>query len=358
MGGATGDRNRVCRVVALLATCAVAWSDSAAAAPQLPGPQAAWRGDPRPPADVPEGIEAAGRRSSWRAQRRAARRGRGVTQVEPPPAPEMPEPEPPPATAVVHLVHRDQPYAAEGHPRQRFDIHLPTGCGGGLPLVVWIHGDDWRSGSKADCPITWLVDRGYAVASVGHRLSSDAAFPAQLEDARAGLGAILRDAELWGIDPQRVCVAGFGSGGQLAALVAMTDESTDAADPPTAALVAIAAPTLLTALEPRYDRATAAAAQLVGGPLPEFRETAQRASPVVHASSDDPPTLLLHGRRDADVPPEQSRRLEEALRAAGVECRLELVDATHAVPLSAESAAGRTLSAFLERTLGPGTTGP
>lgn len=353
MGGAAWWR--VCRVVAVVAALA---AGSSAAAPERPGPQAAWRGDPRPPADVPEGIQTTGRRSSWRAQRRAARRGRSVAPVDEPTVAELPEPTPPPATAVVHLVHRDQPYAVEGHPRQRFDIHLPTGCGGGLPLVVWIHGDDWRSGSKADCPITWLVDRGYAVASVGHRLSSDAAFPAQLDDVRAGLGAILRDAELWGVDPQRVCVAGFGSGGQLAALLAMVDHPADEADPPTAALVAIAAPSLLTALEPRHDRAAAAAAQLVGGPLPEFRETAQRASPVVHASADDPPTLLLHGRRDADVPPEQARRLEAALRAAGVECRLELVDAAHAVPLAAESTAGRTLATFLERAIGPGTTAP
>ena len=49
-----------------------------------------------------------------------------------------------------------------------------------------------------------------------------------------------------------------------------------------------------------------------------------------HASAAAPPVLLMHGAADDLVPPTQSIRLAEALRAAGATAALELVpDATH-----------------------------
>ncbi len=46
------------------------------------------------------------------------------------------------------------------------------------------------------------------------------------------------------------------------------------------------------------------------------------ASPIDHASADDPPTLLLHGVYDAIVPVDQSRRLAAALARAGAPVEL------------------------------------
>ncbi|MFM8802553.1 MAG: hypothetical protein ACKOK8_01355, partial [Planctomycetia bacterium] len=200
-----------------------------------PAPVQAWREDPRPAADAPAGVEgpveqqpAPGRRGSRRSQRRGSRRRQPLDElpIEVAPAgrtvrdplhvegfdalPETTKPPPfvraadgcpvPPAvstntppiptnttlSAPFHpadaqatgvTAHRDQPYgeAADDrsrHGRRRFDLHLPAGCNaGGMPLVVWIHGDSWRDGSKADCPIVWLANQGYAVASIGYRLS-------------------------------------------------------------------------------------------------------------------------------------------------------------------------------------------
>jgi acetyl esterase/lipase len=260
------------------------------------------------------------------------------------------------------LSHRDQPYGTQGHARQAFDVHLPAACSGGpLPLVVWIHGDDWRSGSKADCPLLWLVDQGYAVASIGYRLSDAAVFPAQLDDCRAALATLERDADIWGIDRQRICVIGSGAGGHLAALVGFAQPGTEPApgEPPRreaiAAVCAIAAATHLASLGPAHERSTSAASRLVGGPLPELREAAQAASPLEHVSADDPPTLLVHGGRDADVPAAQAMRLDRALSSTGVDSTLLLLDeAGHALPLSRESAAGQGVLGFLDRVLGPG----
>jgi dipeptidyl aminopeptidase/acylaminoacyl peptidase len=49
------------------------------------------------------------------------------------------------------------------------------------------------------------------------------------------------------------------------------------------------------------------------------------ASPIAHVSTDDSPTLLVHGDADASVPLEQSTRLRAALQRAGVENELIVV---------------------------------
>ena len=346
--------------------------------------QLAWRDDPRPSADVPAGVEPSTERwSSRRSLRRAARRGlpgdtprAGAAATTPEPA-AAPRPAPiavettldspfrPAEQASGRLTHRDQPYGTEGHVRQRFDICLPAACAGaGLPLVVWIHGDDWASGTKADCPVLWLVDHGYAVASLGYRTTADATFPAQLDDCRTGLATLLRDAELWGIDRHRVCVAGRGAGGHLAALVGFTPAvpavaadrpAVHDAAPDIAAVCAVAAPAHLTSLGAEHDRGASAASRLVGGPLPEFRELALAASPLMHVSADDPPTLVVHGDRDPLVPVAQAQRLGAALEAAGVDTTVVILPAGHEIPLAEDAPAGRELRGFLGRVLGPGT---
>lgn len=351
--------------------------------------QLAWRGDPRPAADLPTTGTVPSPpepRPSRRAMRRAARRGIPQETSRTPPravgAPPAGDQLEPPRAIVIEpaatgkplesIAHRDRVYGSGGHRRQRFDLHIPAGCsGGGLPLVVWIEGDDWQSGAKAECPLTWLVARGYAVASIGYRPSDEAVFPAQLDDCREAVATILAEAETWGIDRDRVCVVGSGAGGHLAALVGFSSAPSApapaATDPPAVAagpaaqtaadvtaVCTIAAPVHLTTLGAAHDRSTSAASRLVGGPLPEIREAALAASPLVHVSADDPPTLVLHGRHDATIPVDQAARLHRSLEAAGVDSRLVILDAGHPVPLDETAPAGRELVHFLDRVLGPG----
>ena len=350
--------------------------------------QLAWRGDPRPTADAPAGVDVPqGRRPSRRSQRRSTRRRQPLDepaiknpptiQLEPersdsiPFQADVPDESIPTAFTSTDAApsgittHRDQPYGQERHARQRFDIHLPSGCStGGMPLVVWIHGDSWRDGSKADCPITWLAQEGYAVASIGYRLSDTAVYPAQLDDCRAAIAEIEQNAAVWGIDPSRVAVVGSGGGGLLAALVAVSNQPSPPLDatagsamplPRIAAACTLAAPTNLTTLGPEHDRTGSPASRLVGGPLPEFREAAQRASPVAHVSSDDPPLLILHGATDSSVPLQQAKDFDAALRAAAVDSTLVILPGVGRKPsIGRSTPSGLALLSFLDRVLGPG----
>jgi len=342
------------------------------------GVELAWRNDPRPAADAAVPVEPPPAR---RTTRRAQRRGQRWIEVETPPAraavtaippaaavppPAVPPPALPPldlepAPPARTIVHRGQPYGAE--PRQRFDLHLPAGCsGGGLPLVVWIQDPDWRTGGREACPVVWLAEQGFAVATVDCRGSDDAVFPAQLDDCRAAIHAVCSEAITWGIDPARICVAGMGGGGQLAALVAFAppdqppirEASMDEPEGDVAAVAIFDAPTHLPSLGAAHDRAGSAESRLVGGPLPEFREAAQKASPLVHVSADDPPTLIVQGSRGDGVALEQGERLDAALRAVGVDSALVVLDAKAAALAPRHgTAAGGTLVEFLDRTLGP-----
>jgi acetyl esterase/lipase len=324
------------------------------------------QGEPRESAEEQEdGGRAVSRRAARRA-RRAARGWRRSPAAEPVPAaatdtlvdaPDASEPAPESATDHPRIRRiRDLPYVAEGHPRQRFDLFLPGGqASEPRPLLIWIHGTTWRDGSKDDCPVTWLVDEGYAVASVGYRLTDTAVFPAQLDDCLEAVDHLQAAAATWNLDPSRFAIAGAAAGGHLAALVGLAEERVaDPARPRVCGVCVVSAPTLLTSLGPAQDRAGSPASLLVGGPLPEFREAAQRASPLTHVSSDAPPFLIIHAKgRDGDpaVPIEQSRQFDEALRAAGVKSTLVVIDkpATKSTLVS-DSRVAEPLAEFLRRS--------
>jgi acetyl esterase/lipase len=320
-----------------------------------------WLEDPRAPSETPTEIEpTTGRRWSWRSQRRASRRRLAaeraqVAETEGEPSGSDPGDD---TRRGAGLTLRDQPYAQPDQGgRQRFDITLPGRCAGPVPLVVWIHGDTWRDGSKADCPVTWLALEGYAVASIGYRTSDLSRFPAQLDDCRAAIAEIVRRAGEWGLDPTRIAVVGHGGGGLLAALVGLADDPADddaAPRSPTAAVAMLSAPTDLTNLGPEHDRPRSPASLLVGGPLPEVREAALRASPVWHVSPDDPPCLVIHGTADPSIPVDQAVRLDAALSAVGVPSTLLLLDrGGHAATIGRDSPAGRAILEFLDAVLRP-----
>jgi dipeptidyl aminopeptidase/acylaminoacyl peptidase len=66
-------------------------------------------------------------------------------------------------------------------------------------------------------------------------------------------------------------------------------------------------------------------ALLLGGPIEDNKEKAAQASPITFVSKDDPPFFICHGDQDQLVPPNQSVRLDAALRKVGVESTLIIV---------------------------------
>jgi len=255
-----------------------------------------------------------------------------VSAQEPAPAP---RPKELPDDAKVLL---DLPYVEDGHPRQKLDLYLPAQPKG--PLLVWIHGGGWRAGSKGNPPGLAVVKNGVAVASVEYRFSQDALFPAQIEDCKAAIRWLRAHARDYGYRDDLVAAWGASAGGHLVALLAVTGKTRDFdvganLDKSSAIQCGIDwfGPTDLPAYDPslptpdvQRENPDSVIAQLLGGPVSQKLDLAKRASPVNWVTKDAAPLLIMQGTADPLVPPDQSRRLAEKLKAAGADVTLDIIE--------------------------------
>ena len=118
--------------------------------------------------------------------------------------------------------HRGLRYLGpEGKPS--LDLFLPATARKPLPVVVWIHGGAWISGSQEDVApyLRVLAGYGYAVAGVGYSISPEAVYPTAVKELNAALGFIRDHADRYGLDADRIVLAGDSAGAQLAAQLAL-----------------------------------------------------------------------------------------------------------------------------------------
>ncbi len=237
----------------------------------------------------------------------------------------------------VHTV-KDVEYATVGAHRLLLDLYLQPKPAN-APLIVWVHGGAWRSGSKKDVPISPLLEHGWSIASVDYRLTPVAPFPANVHDIKAAIRFLRANAAGYGFNSRKVVIAGASAGGHLAALVGVSnghkelegrigthlDQSSD--------VQAIASlygasnlETILNQSTPHGLSVRVPALELLLGGQPEDKPALTRlASPVNHVDASDPPLLLIHGDQDPQMPINQSHELHGAYVAAGLKVRFEVV---------------------------------
>lgn len=263
-------------------------------------------------------------------------------------------------------VLRDLSYVTNGHSRQKLDLYLPASPKG--PLIVFIHGGGWFSGTKEQVEGVGLLALGYSIASLDYRFSSDAVFPAQIEDCKAAIRWLRAHAREYGYDPQRLGAWGASAGGHLTALLATTGHSREFnvgehLDQSSAILCGIDlfGPADLPAYQPPSNNpmlqrsgSESIFVRLLGGPVEQMLELARKASPVTWVSKNSVPLLIMHGTADPLVPLEQSQRLADKLKAAGVAVTLDVVkDGGHGGPQFMAEDRPQRLMDFLNRYLKP-----
>ncbi|MFN4178891.1 MAG: alpha/beta hydrolase fold domain-containing protein [Armatimonadota bacterium] len=236
-----------------------------------------------------------------------------------------------------------------------------------MPVIVWIHGGAWLGGSK-DSGIPQLIPfarRGYFGASISYRFSKEAKFPAQIEDCKCAVRFLRAKAKEFHIDPERIGVWGSSAGGHLAAMLGVTSdvkglEGSGGWEGYSSRVSAVCdwfGPSDLISMvhEPSaIDRTSANCpeALLIGGPVLENKEKAMKASPVTYVSAGDPPFLIMHGDKDNVVPLNQSVRLFEALKKAGVEVTfVKLKGAGHGGRGFSSPQVRQLITAFFDRHL-------
>ena len=237
------------------------------------------------------------------------------------------------------VLMRDIPYVSHPTTHQNFNLYLPRDKGAKpFPLVVWIHGGAWLSGSKEWDNAKYLVRDGYAIASIDYRYTPEAPFPAQIQDCNAALNFILAHAANYGVDPKRLVVAGGSAGGHLALMLGLARGQKDfGADPAVKPLAILdffgptdfnRAKSDLEAIHSQkgLDVFHDAVSKLLGAPVDESTEKGKIASPINYVSGAAPPVLILQGGKDDLVPVAQSERLHAALDKAGVKNELVVID--------------------------------
>ncbi|MFN3192375.1 MAG: alpha/beta hydrolase fold domain-containing protein [Aureliella sp.] len=201
------------------------------------------------------------------------------------------------------------------------------------PTIVWIHGGGWHKGSKDKCPIIWLCEHGYAVASVEYRLTDEARWPSQLQDCRAAVQHLRERASEYGLNAARIGACGGSAGGHLVATMATVDLGDSEQKQRVQAVCDFYGPTDLLTMpnnvvsseKTREQLASVPGAKLLGGIVSEQLDKAKAASPWWQASTGDVPMMIVHGDADEQVPLVQSQRLHEKLQSLEVASELLVV---------------------------------
>jgi acetyl esterase/lipase len=260
---------------------------------------------------------------------------------------------------------RDLSYVTNGHQRQKLDLYLPEKPQG--PLLVYIHGGGWVGGDKAQAEGLQLLRHGYCVASLNYRYSHQAIFPAQIEDCKTAIRWLRAHAAEYGYEPQRIAAWGASAGGHLTALLATTGNTREFdvgenLDQSSAIRCGIDffGPTDLVGYQPPTDAPAiqrtgkdSFLVKLFGGPVDEKLELARKASPVTWVSKESAPLFIMQGTVDPLVGLEQSQRLADKYKAAGVEVTLDVVEGGgHGGPQFWADERPKHILEFLERHLG------
>ncbi len=232
--------------------------------------------------------------------------------------------------ARLGTVERDITYCTTDGVALKMDVYYPQVMSKPAPVVMYVHGGSWSSGSKSDSigvtDVPALLARGYLVASVDYRHAPQWKFPAQIHDVKCAIRFLRASAARFNLDPDRIGAWGHSAGGHLVALLGTTDtrdgfegsrEYTDQSSR-VQAVVDMCGRADLRGMP-------ADKAESVFGAPNDSSDILEHASPITYVSKDDAPFLILHGDKDATVPLRLSQTLAERLKAANVPVTLVVV---------------------------------
>ncbi len=247
-----------------------------------------------------------------------------------------------------------QTYRTIGRLVLQADVFRPAGPGP-FPVVLWIHGGALIFGDRGMLPAEErgrYLRAGLAVVSIDYRLAPETKLDGILEDLDAAHSWLRREGPALGLDPARVAVVGHSAGGYLALVAGVrfrprpraivsfygygdiTGDWYSRPDPgylrgpavtPEEAERAVAREPIAQGDEARrfdyyrYTRQQGLWPRAVTGHDPDREPRAfDPWCPVRNVTTGFPPTLLLHGDRDEDVPYARSVEMAGALESAGV----------------------------------------
>lgn len=205
----------------------------------------------------------------------------------------------------------DIPYADAGE-RNLLDIYRPLQAReGGFPVLLQVHGGGWFSGHKQQQALPLLhhlAQRGWICVSINYRLSPDHKFPAHIVDVKKAIAWIKQHIAEYGGDPSYIAITGGSAGGHLTSLAALTPNAVEyqpgfeEVDTEVQAAVPLYGVYDFTDRDGKDLNASLRgflADKVMPGPLHEYQELWNDASPVTRVHVHAPPFFVIHG--DSDI---------------------------------------------------------
>ncbi len=234
------------------------------------------------------------------------------------------------------------------------DVFTPKENANGA-AIIWVVSGGWVSNHDIISPkfpgIEEFVRRGYTVFAVVHGSQPRFTIPEILDDMHRAVRFIRSHADEYKIDPERIGITGGSAGGHLSLMQGLAGKPGDpkAKDPIDRASSRVQAVACFFPPTDFLNYGKPGENALGRGVLKDFyapfafheyqksghtgifvpiidekkiEEIGKQISPINHVSSDDPPTLLIHGDKDFLVPIQQAEILVAKLKEVGVPAEL------------------------------------
>ena len=260
---------------------------------------------------------------------------------------------------LIFLVYNDAPilsgkvnYAIEYKDGLRLDLYFPTQKKyTKSPVLIYVHGGAWLVGRKESVnnarfngAFNALRDNGYTIVSPEYTLArkNKSPFPSCVEDVRASLDWIKKNASKYNFDIENIGILGESAGAHIAMMVAI-QETSDKYEHPLLDfnyLIDIYGPTdlyqlykdqatlvdkidnSLANLPPELNKSLDIVDYLFGfdPKLDSLQTKAFSAthSPISCIHKKMPPMMIIHGDTDGLVPYNQSLIMEQALKKENI----------------------------------------
>lgn len=220
------------------------------------------------------------------------------------------------------------------------------GWGKKYPCVIFIQGAAWYAQALYSnvANLMEFAKRGYVVASVQHRPSTTAKFPAQIQDIKTAVRFVRKNANRFSVDTDNIFVWGDSSGGNLSLLLTVTADQpaldTDAYGTESVDVNACVAyyPVTDVLRMQEFERGSwdhisenSPTGTLFGGiKVMENPDIVKAVSPITYISPEraeqTAPIMIITGNSDRTVPFEQSVIMADRLEECGYDYKFYKIE--------------------------------
>lgn len=226
---------------------------------------------------------------------------------------------------------------ADLSPSQTLDIYLPNEGDGPFPVIIAIHGGAFMMGNSTGGDVAAMlegINHGYGVVSINYRLSSEAIFPAAVNDVKAAIRYVRAKGSDYNLNTNKIALWGDSAGGNLASIAGTTGGTDTLYDPSLGyanisddviAVVDWFGPIDFLKMDEQFEAsgvarstgttstASSPESAYLGSLITDVPNLVAQANPETYITEDDPAFLIQHGTADGNVPIQQSEEFYKKL---------------------------------------------